>query len=99
VPVIDEIAAECRRVREREGFDADHDDLHQNGELAAAAGVYVLHDILPDGEMRDRLHIECWPWDDYWWKPKGRRRNLIRAAQLIVAEIERLDRLAGKGAA
>ncbi|MDO8535047.1 MAG: hypothetical protein Q7S17_09960 [Xanthobacteraceae bacterium] len=29
-----------------------------------------------------------------WWKPKNRRRDLIRAAALIVAEIERLDRLA-----
>jgi hypothetical protein len=27
-----------------------------------------------------------------WWKPKNERRDLIRAAALIVAEIERLDR-------
>ena len=33
-----------------------------------------------------------WPWDWSWWKPKDRRRDLIRAAALIVAEIERLDR-------
>lgn len=35
-----------------------------------------------------------WPWSFDWWKPKGQRRNLIRAAALIVAEIERLDRKA-----
>ena len=29
-----------------------------------------------------------------WWKPKNPRRDLILAAALIVAEIERLDRLA-----
>lgn len=29
-----------------------------------------------------------------WWKPKDRRRNLVKAGALIVAEIERLDRLA-----
>jgi len=29
-----------------------------------------------------------------WWKPKGPRRDLIRAAALIVAEIERIDRRA-----
>lgn len=27
-----------------------------------------------------------------WWKPKDERRDLIRAAALIVAEIERFDR-------
>jgi hypothetical protein len=27
-----------------------------------------------------------------WWKPKDRRRDLVRAAALILAEIERLDR-------
>lgn len=37
-----------------------------------------------------------WPWDASWWKPKDRRRDLVRAAALIVAEIERLDRAAGK---
>ena len=38
----------------------------------------------------------AWPdsWDGRHWKPKDRRRDLIRAAALIVAEIERLDRAA-----
>jgi hypothetical protein len=34
-----------------------------------------------------------WPWRGQHWKPKDRRTDLIRAAALIVAEIERLDRL------
>lgn len=33
-----------------------------------------------------------WPWAKGWWNPKSVRRDLIRAAALIVAEIERLDR-------
>lgn len=33
-----------------------------------------------------------WPWDASWWKPRGARRDLVRAAALIIAEIERLDR-------
>lgn len=37
---------------------------------------------------------ERWPWDGKWWKPRGRRNNLVRAAALIIAEIERLDRAA-----
>jgi hypothetical protein len=36
--------------------------------------------------------LSIWPWDRSWWKPKDRRRDLVRAAALIVAEIERLDR-------
>lgn len=27
-----------------------------------------------------------------WWKPTNRRRDLVKAAALILAEIERLDR-------
>lgn len=37
-----------------------------------------------------------WPWDREFWKPKDRRRDLVRAAALIVAEIERLDRKAAR---
>lgn len=33
-----------------------------------------------------------WPWSNKWWKPKNSRRDLIRAAALLVAELERLDR-------
>lgn len=33
-----------------------------------------------------------WPWEGKWWKPTTARRDLVKAAALIVAEIERLDR-------
>lgn len=35
-----------------------------------------------------------WPfsWALHWWKPRERRRDLIRAGALIIAEIDRLDR-------
>ena len=36
-----------------------------------------------------------WPWEGKWWKPTTARRDLVKAAALIVADIERLDRLAG----
>lgn len=38
-----------------------------------------------------------WPWHVNWWKPRDARRNLVRAAALIVAEIERLDRATKAG--
>ena len=33
-----------------------------------------------------------WPWDGKWWRPTTPRRDLVKAAALIIAEIERLDR-------
>lgn len=34
-----------------------------------------------------------WPWHGAGWKPKDRRSDLVKAGALILAEIERLDRL------
>lgn len=36
--------------------------------------------------------LQLWPWDRKWWKPTDRRRDLVKAGALILAEIERLDR-------
>lgn len=40
--------------------------------------------------------LQLWPFDRSWWKPTTRRRDLIKAAALILAEIDRLDRAAAK---
>jgi hypothetical protein len=40
-------------------------------------------DTAPDG----------WPWAPELWKPANARRDLVKAGALILAEIERLDRL------
>jgi len=88
--VVDEIAQERRRQIEAEGFNAEHDAQHGPGELALAGACYALWDF-PVLEV-NRIAKELWPWADRWWKPKSVRHDLIRAAALIVAEIERLDR-------
>ncbi|MBY5804125.1 hypothetical protein [Rhizobium leguminosarum] len=36
--------------------------------------------------------FSIWPWERRFWKPTERRRDLVKAAALIIAEIERLDR-------
>ncbi|KQV28517.1 hypothetical protein ASC97_04070 [Rhizobium sp. Root1203] len=36
--------------------------------------------------------LSIWPWSRSWWKPTDRRRDLVKAAALIIAEIDRLDR-------
>lgn len=42
---------------------------------------------LPDGEGAPQ-----WPWEEAAWRPTDPRDDLIKAATLIVAEIERIDR-------
>lgn len=83
--IIAEIAAERRRQVEAEGWTPEHDDGHGRGEMADAAACYASPGAFSF----------FWPWDEIWWKPTTRRRDLIKAAALIVAEIERLDRQAG----
>lgn len=91
--VIDEIAAERARQISEEGWTPEHDDEHGHGEMAMAASCYAFASGHPLYEEHwDTTPPPWWKWDKRWWKPKGARRNLIRAAALIVAEIERLDR-------
>ncbi len=97
-----DVAAERRRQVEKEGYVVQHDDGHKDRELAAAAGCYVQHYFgrawVYDSNLPARYQEEpCpqdWPdtWDMKYWKPKSPRQDLVRAAALIVAEIERMDR-------
>lgn len=93
--VLAEVAAERRRQIEVEGWSPAHDDEHGNGEMASAAACYCLH------AGHSGVRLDCggkvpsdWPWADGWWKPKDRRRDLIRALALLTAEVERIDRAA-----
>jgi len=86
-----------------EHFTPERDNQYINGELADAAAMYAT-----DPDTRERLlkvnpeHV--WPqsWSAEWWKPGNytpgnwigpRRRELEKAGALIVAEMERLDRI------
>lgn len=87
--VVLEIEQERIRQQEQEGWTQEHDDAHTDGELAQAAATYAL--------IGSNKPLSCatplWPWAPEWLKLTNRRRVLIKAAALIVAEIERLDRL------
>ncbi len=80
---IEDVIAERQRQVDVEGWTPEHDDKHTDGALAKAATCYATV---------YGLGASYWPWDIKWWKPKDRRSNLIRAAALIIAEIERIDR-------
>jgi hypothetical protein len=67
-----------------EGWTDEHDDLYQNNELVRAAVCYAAP------ELKETANV--WPCAPSWWKPTDTRRNLVKAAALLIAEIERLDR-------
>ncbi|SXD15116.1 hypothetical protein [Klebsiella quasipneumoniae] len=87
-----DVLAERKRQVSAEGWTPGHDDEYEHGELADAAGCYALSSELFDcaGEPP-----RPWPWPEEWWKPTNRRRDLVKAGALILAEIERLDRASG----
>lgn len=88
--VYEEIADERSRQKWDEGWTPEHDDKHDKGEMAHAAACYALN--AGDEPFAPGIVPIFWPWAREWWKPKTPRRDLIRAAALIVAEIERRDR-------
>ncbi|MDF2809358.1 MAG: hypothetical protein K0S56_389 [Microvirga sp.] len=95
-----DVLAERRRQVEVEGWTAEHDDQHRRGQLASAGAAYAMgvtgveSFLTRPGQPTERVASRFWPWSDDWWKPKDRRHNLVRAAALLIAEIERLDRAA-----
>ena len=104
--ITDVIAERSRQINVK-GWSEGNDDKHRDRSLAGAAACYALH-AAEWGYLLDEPLIinsaalyrdsappcDAWPksWDGGWWKPKDPRRDLVRAAALIIAEIERLDR-------
>lgn len=90
-----DVLDERRRQVEVEGFASESDDKYVKGELAAAAACYVLQFCrrLPMGMLVDVTN-KIWPFGTEWLKSDLSRRDLVKAAALIIAEIERLDRVA-----
>jgi len=84
------VIAERYRQIEAEGWSTEHDDRHDEGELASAAACYASCAGVNAAE--NALPPSSWPWEPSWWKPAGFRRDLVRAAALILAEGEKFDR-------
>lgn len=93
------VMAERHRQMMVEGWTAKHDDEHGDGAMALAAAAYAIAGSSDGRKVGDELTPSIieriwrhtgWAWQ--WWKPKDKRRNLVRAAALLLAEIERMDR-------
>jgi hypothetical protein len=100
---IKDVIAERQRQIKSEGWTPEHDDQHKNGELPRAAGLYAISAGFAskylEGETKTCPVPDGWPWNHGSWKPTNSRRDLVKAAALILAEIERLDRQTGYDAA
>ena len=86
----DSVLAERRRQIEAEGYSPDHDDEHTAGELAQAAADLCVDGtdfrvVDPDGD-------EMLGWGLTEAHRSDRRRQLVIAGALVLAEIERIDR-------
>jgi len=95
---IELIAEERQRQIEKEGWTAEHDKQHDNGELADAAMCYIMGSpdmVINIGNAYTQVEAKkaIWPWNIKWWKPspKNRIKELAKAGALIAAEIDRLN--------
>lgn len=100
-----DVLAERERQAQEEGFDKSHDAAHDDRSLTAAAACYAQHaaqrgwliEAYPPGEGVRRYRADSppddWPdtWGLEWWKPVDYRRDLVKAAALLLAEIDRID--------
>lgn len=87
-----DVQAERSRQVEVKGWTPAHDDEDEKGGgLALAAACYALKAAGVEAKR-------YWPWGENWIRPMPAREMLVRAAALLVAEIERRDRVAPGGA-
>lgn len=97
---IDELMIERLRQISIEGFDNMHDDTLVAGELVQGAAIYALHALAMGGrelpqQLADVLALasDLYPRSLAPFKPRDTRRDLVIAAALIFAELDRLDRI------
>ncbi|MBP8267548.1 MAG: hypothetical protein KAX47_13430 [Zoogloea sp.] len=90
-----DVVQERRRQINAEGWTPDHDDEHTGGELARAAAVYAAGGgLFKISSLQTPMQVWPYQWE---FKPADRRRELVKAGALILAEIERIDRAAATG--
>lgn len=96
---ITDILSERERQKSQEGYSLQHDDQYEHNELSRAAASYV--DYAANCSSLYESHSSLyqrqvppnnWVFDKVFWKPKNPRQDLVRAAALIIAEVERMDR-------
>ena len=113
VVAVTELAGERARQITEEGFTPEWDDRHHRpADLALAAATYAAFSAMENENSREHhrqslwgfvpgftgIIGQLWPWPAQWFKPRARRRELIKAGALILAQLERLSREAEREA-
>lgn len=98
-----DVLAERARQISAEGWIHEHDDEHVNDEIAAMACYYAMPPGARDWPAAETGYGATWgeairP-ENWNFQSGDRRRELVKAAALALAEIERMDRAAAKGGA
>lgn len=97
---IKDVINERQRQVNQEFYSIENDDEYKENELVRAAACYT-NNVVSRGWTYSESDLETyqseeapdfWPWDLDFWKPKSPRKDLVRAAALLIAEIERIDR-------
>ena len=86
-----DVAEERERQIAVENYTSHTDDRYSSGELIRAGLSYAQHAASGD-RSRSFTFPKSWPWSLKFWKPSTRRRDLVKAAALLIAEIDRMDR-------
>jgi hypothetical protein len=99
LPGIALIEAERRRQISAEGWDAEHDNRHDAGEMALAASCYasptLLYEMKPN-YANQIVFVDPWPWEDCWDK-RQRDGNVIMPNSFCTTK-ERIRQLSKAGA-
>jgi hypothetical protein len=95
LPGITLIEAERRRQISAEGWTAEHDNRHDEGEMALAAACYASPILLY--QKVDRANqirfVDPWPWDDRWDKrPEDGNVKLPNSSVGIKERIRQLSK-------
>lgn len=91
---IKDVIDERQRQISKEGHTTEDDDKYGDScQLLHAAACYLQNAIKSVASI---ICPSSWPWHARFWKPKSPRQDLVRAAALIIAEIERIDRKLGR---
>jgi len=97
---IKDVFNERQRQINQEFYSIENDDEYKENELVRAAACYT-NNVVSRGWTYSSFDPETyqseeapdfWPWDLDFWKPKNPRADLVRAAALLIAEIDRMDR-------
>lgn len=83
-----DVAAERMRQIDEHAYTATWDSGYLNFQLLYAADAY-MRSACTDSVLNQAP--PTFPWSEASWRPTTPRRDLVKAAALIIAEIDRMD--------